>query len=106
MSIALDLFVRELALMLLVGALGSGLVAFLPREVPALARVALAPVFGLALSAALLASVTEVMTTHTAARVVLHRVLLAEPRHPVLQRAVVRRYEQSAEITLLATVRS
>ncbi|MEK6277278.1 MAG: hypothetical protein AABM29_04610 [Actinomycetota bacterium] len=57
MSTALDLLGRELALLLLLSVLGSGPASCLPRGVPALCRLALAPAFGLAVGAAVLSTV-------------------------------------------------
>jgi hypothetical protein len=59
---AVDLAAREAAILLTLALLGSGPVAFLPGTVPAAARVALAPAFGLALGLGAMLSAAQVMS--------------------------------------------
>lgn len=68
---ALELAWRELAILLVLGLLGSGASAYLPGPLPAAARLALAPAFGLALGAGLTLSASQLMPMSTASWVVL-----------------------------------
>src|SRR5690349_16858547 len=68
---ALDLVAREGAILLVLGAVGSGPAALLPNPLPGVARIAVAPAFGLALSAGVLLTASQVMPMATACWVVL-----------------------------------
>ena len=67
MEVALDLWVRQIGLLALLAALGSGPAALLPGSVPAAARLALAPALGLAIGAAAGVSVAYLMPMTTGA---------------------------------------
>jgi hypothetical protein len=71
LEVAVDLAVRQLALLALLAALGAGPAAFLPRTVPAVTRISLAPAFGLALGAAASVSAAYLMPMSTGAWAVL-----------------------------------
>jgi len=66
-EVALDLWVRQIGLLALLAALGSGPAALLPGSVPAAARLALAPALGLAIGAAAGVSVAYLMPMTTGA---------------------------------------
>jgi hypothetical protein len=70
-EVAVDLAARQLGLLVVLTALGSGPATYLPQEVPAIARIAVAPAFGLALGAAILVSAAYLMPMSTGAWVVL-----------------------------------
>jgi hypothetical protein len=68
---AFELAAREAAILLALGLLGAGPAAAVPGPLPAVARAAVAPAFGLALGAGLMLSASQLMPMSTAAWAVL-----------------------------------
>jgi len=71
MPVWLDLIVRELLFVALLAALGAGPAAFLPDQLPRIARIALSPVLGLCVGTSVTVTLVYWFTTGSTGWVVL-----------------------------------